>query len=129
MIKNLRNEVTKKCSLPATIDAIFYAGTGNLLCRSEDRILLFDPQQRIVLGDLHTPFVKYIVWLNDMENVALLSKHAIIIASKKLVHRCTLHETIRVKSGAWDDNGVFIYTTLNHIKYSLLNGDSGTWKC
>ncbi|KAF2585094.1 hypothetical protein F2Q70_00033716 [Brassica cretica] len=38
---------------------------------------------------------------------------------------CTLHETIRVKSGAWDDNGVFIYTTLNHIKYCLPNGDSG----
>lgn len=125
MIKNLKNEVTKKCSLPATVDAIFYAGTGNLLCRSEDRIILFDLQQRIVLGDLHTPFVKYIVWSNDMENVALLSKHAIIIASKKLVHRCTLHETIRVKSGAWDENGVFIYTTLNHIKYCLPNGDSG----
>ncbi|MBA0804447.1 hypothetical protein Gohar_004031, partial [Gossypium harknessii] len=38
---------------------------------------------------------------------------------------CTLHETIRVKSGAWDENGVFIYTTLNHIKYCLPNGDSG----
>uniref|UniRef100_A0A0D3DIA9 Coatomer alpha subunit C-terminal domain-containing protein n=2 Tax=Brassica oleracea var. oleracea TaxID=109376 RepID=A0A0D3DIA9_BRAOL len=60
-----------------------------------------------------------------MDNVALLSKHTIIIASKKLVLQCTLHETIRVKSGAWDDNGVFIYTTLNHIKYCLPNGDSG----
>ena len=36
-----------------------------------------------------------------------------------------MHETIRVKSGAWDDHGVFIYTTLNHIKYALPNGDSG----
>ncbi|CAK9171839.1 unnamed protein product [Ilex paraguariensis] len=59
------------------------------------------------------------------KSVALLSKHSISIADKKLVHRCTLHETIRVKSGAWDDNGVFIYTTLTHIKYCLPNGDSG----
>ncbi len=36
-----------------------------------------------------------------------------------------VHETIRVKSAAWDDNGVLIYTTLNHIKYCLANGDSG----
>ncbi len=36
-----------------------------------------------------------------------------------------VHETIRVKSAAWDDNGVLIYTTLNHIKYCLPNGDSG----
>lgn len=29
--------------------------------------------------------------------VALLSKHAIIIADKKLANACTVHETIRVK--------------------------------
>ncbi|XP_019057409.1 PREDICTED: coatomer subunit alpha-1-like [Tarenaya hassleriana] len=125
LVKNLKNEVVKKSSLPIPTDAIFYAGTGNLLCRSEDRVVIFDLQQRLVLGDLQSPFVRYIVWSNDMEAVALLSKHTIIIASKKLVHQCTLHETIRVKSGAWDDNGVFIYTTLNHIKYCLPNGDSG----
>lgn len=125
LVKNLKNEVVKKSILPIAADAIFYAGTGNLLCRAEDRVVIFDLQQRLVLGDLQTPFVKYVVWSNDMESVALLSKHAIIVASKKLVHQCTLHETIRVKSGAWDDNGVFIYTTLNHIKYCLPNGDSG----
>ena len=38
---------------------------------------------------------------------------------------CVVHETIRVKSAAWDDNSVLIYTTLNHIKYCLPNGDSG----
>ncbi|XP_043714233.1 coatomer subunit alpha-1 [Telopea speciosissima] len=128
LVKNLKNEVVKKSVLPIAADAIFYAGTGNLLCRADDRVVIFDLQQRIVLGDLQTPFVKYVVWSNDMESVALLSKHSIIIASKKLVHRCTLHETIRVKSGAWDDNGVFLYTTLNHIKYCLPNGDSGIIK-
>nr|KYP68256.1 Coatomer subunit alpha-2 [Cajanus cajan] len=127
-VKNLKNDIVKKSALPIAADAIFYAGTGNLLCRSEDRVFIFDLQQRIVLGDLQTPFIKYVVWSNDMESVALLSKHAIVIASKKLVHQCTLHETIRVKSGAWDDNGIFIYTTLNHIKYCLPNGDSGIIK-
>ncbi|KAJ7978509.1 Coatomer, alpha subunit [Quillaja saponaria] len=96
LVKNLKNEVVKKSPLPVATDAIFYAGTGNLLCRAEDRVIIFDLQQRIILGDLQTPFVKYVVWSNDMESVALLSKHAIIIASKKLVHQCTLHETIRV---------------------------------
>jgi len=38
-IKNLRNEITKKVSAPLpTTDAIFYAGTGTLLCRSEDKV-------------------------------------------------------------------------------------------
>jgi coatomer subunit alpha len=128
LVKNLKNEIVKKSLLPITTDAIFYAGTGNLLCRAEDRVVIFDLQQRLLLGELQTPAVKYIVWSGDMDSIALLSKHAIVIANKNLVHRCTLHETIRVKSGAWDENGVFIYTTLNHIKYCLPNGDNGIIK-
>jgi Coatomer WD associated region len=57
--------------------------------------------------------------------VALLSKHAIIVADAKLKSSCTVHETIRVKSAAWSDSGVLLYTTLNHIKYCLPGGDSG----
>ncbi|XP_072987675.1 coatomer subunit alpha-3-like [Typha latifolia] len=125
LVKSLKNETVKKNVLPIATDAIFYAGTGNLLCKAEDKVVIFDLQQRIILGELQAPSVKYIIWSSDMDSVALLSKHAIVIANKKLVHCCTLHETIRVKSGAWDENGVFIYTTLNHIKYCLPNGDSG----
>ncbi len=61
------------------------------------QVVLFDVQQRITLGELSTPFVKYVVWSKDMGQVALLSKHAIIIADKKLANSCTVHETIRVK--------------------------------
>ena len=117
-IRNLQNEVTKKCAPPcATTDAIFYAGTGTLLCRSEDKVTLFDVQQRTVLAELSTPQVKYVVWNNDMTQVALLCKHAIVIADKKLQNAQTVHETIRVKSAAWDDSEVLVYTTLNHVSH------------
>ena len=36
-----------------------------------------------------------------------------------------IHETIRIKSGAWDGNDIFYFSTLNHIKYCLTNGDHG----
>ena len=88
-------------------------------------MVLYDVQQRTAMAELATPTIKYVVWSADMSLVAMLSKHAIVIANRKLGHACTVHETIRVKSGAWDDAGVFIYTTLNHIKYALPNGDSG----
>lgn len=40
-------QVTKKVTSPLpTTDAIFYAGTGTLLARSEDKVALFDVQQR-----------------------------------------------------------------------------------
>eukprot|EP01137_Pigoraptor_chileana_P028983 Opistho-2@13564 len=127
VVKNLKNEVTKKITAPhATTDMLFYAGTGNLLLRSAEAVTLFDVQQKRVLGEIatHNP-VKYVVWSADMGAVALISKHAIVMCNRKLEQQCTIHETIRVKSGAWDESGVFVYTTLNHIKYALPNGDNG----
>uniref|UniRef100_A0A673MNS2 Coatomer subunit alpha n=1 Tax=Sinocyclocheilus rhinocerous TaxID=307959 RepID=A0A673MNS2_9TELE len=50
---------------------------------------------------------------------------AIMICNKKLESLCNIHENIRVKSGAWAENEVFIYTTSNHIKYALTSGDHG----
>lgn len=48
------------------------------------QVVLFDVQQRTAVADLSTPFIKYVVWSADMNHVALLSKHAIIIANKRL---------------------------------------------
>lgn len=45
VIKNLKNEVTKKVQTP-TCDEIYYAGTGMLLLRDSDHITLFDVQQK-----------------------------------------------------------------------------------
>jgi hypothetical protein len=47
---------------------------------------------------------------------------AITIANKTFSTHSLIHETIRIKSGAWDDAGVFIYSTLNHVKYCLSQG-------
>ncbi|KAF8776231.1 hypothetical protein HU200_003734 [Digitaria exilis] len=77
LVRNLKNEIVKKSPLPIATDAIYYAGTGNLLCKAEDRVAIYDLQQRLVLGELQTPAVKYVVWSTDMESVALLSKHAV----------------------------------------------------
>ena len=87
---------------------------------------LYDLQQRTVVAELSTPAVKYVVWSKDMNFVALLCKHALVIADRKFTQHHTIHETIRVKSAAWDDSGVLIYCTLSHLKYCLPNGDNGT---
>ncbi|KAJ8034907.1 Coatomer subunit alpha [Holothuria leucospilota] len=124
LIKNLKNEVTKKVQIPSC-DEIFYAGTGMLLLRDTESVTLFDVQQKRTLGSARISKVRYAVWASDMSHVALLSKHSIAICNRKLKTLCTIHENIRVKSGAWDEHGVFIYTTSNHIKYAITNGDHG----
>ncbi|KAJ7927511.1 coatomer WD associated region-domain-containing protein [Mycena leptocephala] len=83
------------------------------------------PPQQKTLAEVNSPPVKYVVWSNDGSLVALMSKHTITIANKNFSQHSLIHETIRIKSGAWDDSGVFIYSTLNHVKYCLSQGDHG----
>lgn len=58
--------------------------------------------------------------------MALLGKHTLVLANRNLEQQCTTTETVRIKSGAWDSTAkIFIYTTVNHVKYILPNGDTG----
>lgn len=47
---------------------------------------------------------------------------AITIANRTFTQHSLIHEAIRIKSRAWDDAGVFIYPTFNHVKYGLSQG-------
>ncbi|KAF8586601.1 coatomer subunit alpha-2 [Ramaria rubella] len=127
-IRDLANSITKTVKPPVQTNDIFYGGTASLLLSSPTAVLLYDIQQQKVLAELTTPPVKYVVWSTDGTLVALLSKHTITIANKTLGQNSLIHETIRIKSGAWDDSGVFLYSTLNHIKYTLPQGDNGIIK-
>ncbi|EJD34266.1 hypothetical protein AURDEDRAFT_131258 [Auricularia subglabra TFB-10046 SS5] len=97
-IKDLTNMIVKSIKPPAPLIAMFYGGAGNLLLAT---------------------VVKYAVWSADASMVALLSGHIITLADKTLSQSSVIHETIRIKSGAWDDTGAFVYSTLNHIKHAL----------
>jgi hypothetical protein len=53
----------------------------------------------------------------------LRSKHNVHMAGKNLEYLHSFHENIRVKSGAWDENGVFVYATCAaqpHVKTACL---------
>ncbi|KAE8158024.1 coatomer WD associated region-domain-containing protein [Aspergillus tamarii] len=124
-IKDLSNSTTKTIKPPAGTTDIYFGGTGCLLFVTPTTVVLFDIQQKKQLAELAVSGVKYVVWSNDGLYAALLSKHNVTIVTKSLEQVSSLHETIRIKSAAWDDAGVLLYSTLNHVKYSLLNGDNG----
>ncbi|ODQ66953.1 alpha subunit of COPI vesicle coatomer complex [Nadsonia fulvescens var. elongata DSM 6958] len=127
-IKDLANSTTKTIKTPFAIRDIAYGGPGLILLLSSSSVALYDVQQKKLLGTVAAAGVKYVVWSTDNQYLALLSKHAITIANKSLELVSSLHETIRIKSAAWDDTGVLLYSTLNHMKFSLLNGDTGIIK-
>lgn len=124
-IKDLSNSTTKTIKPPTGTTDIYFGGTGNLLLITPTAVHLYDIQQKKSTAELAVSGVKYVVWSNDGLYAALLSKHNVTIVTKTLEQVSTLHETIRIKSATWDDAGVLLYSTLNHIKYTLLNGDNG----
>ena len=121
-IKDLTNSTTKTIKPPTGTTDVFFGGTGCLLLVTPSIVALYDIQQKKQLTELAVAGVKYVVWSSDGLYAALLSKHNVTIVTKSLEQVSTLHETIRIKSAAWDDAGILLYSTLNHIKYTLLNG-------
>ncbi|KAF8367713.1 copa-1 [Pristionchus pacificus] len=124
-IRDLSNKEVRKVELNQPCNDMFFAGTGKLLLRNDDSVQLYDVQQKRSIGCVKASKVKYIIWSRDMSHAALISKHQLMIVDREMSVVCTHQESTRVKSGAWDDDGVFIYTTSNHIKYALLSGDGG----
>ena len=134
IVKNLQNETTKRVAPPVTnVDCLFDGGSsGRLLLRCDDRAILFEVQSRRILGELNAPKLKSIIWSPDGTKVALLCKYCVFIADRHLEQLCSISDTVRIKSGAWDislsggSNKLFVYTTLHHVKYCLPSGDTGT---
>lgn len=124
-IKDLSNNTTRSFKPPVGTSDIYFGGTGHLLIITPTAVHLYDIQQKKSTAELSVNGVKYVVWSNDGLYAALLSKHNVTIVTKALEQVSTLHETIRIKSATWDDAGVLLYSTLNHVKYTLLNGDNG----
>lgn len=140
VIYNMNNDASKEILCSSIVSAstsgnsslliadIFFAGTGLLLLSTSQSMILYDVQQQEFKAELQVTPAKYVYWNHDMSMVAFLSTHGIVIANKKLEQLANIHETMRVKSGQWDSSGIFVYSTLNHIKYALSQGDCGIIK-
>ena len=127
-VRNLNNDSSKSVVLNKNVTDVFPASTAQILLITPVSVILYDIQEQKEIVELSVANVKYVYWSNTMNFVALVAKHSIVIASKKLEQLCNIHETIRLKGGVWDDSDVFIYSTLNHIKFALPQGDSGIIK-
>lgn len=127
-VKDLDNTTTKAIKLDNKVKDVVAAGPGTVLLLKTNSVVHYDAQQKKVLAEVQVNNVKYVTWSLDGQYLALLSKHTITIVNKKLEVVTSMHETIRIKSAAWEETGVLFYSTLNHIKYTLLNGDNGIIK-
>jgi len=128
LVKNFQNEVIKRLSSPvANPDGLCFCGiSGRFIVKNEDSVTLYDYQAKKVIAELLVSRVRFVVWNHDYSMVALISKHQIVLANKSLEQVASVTETVQINGGSWDSKSViFVYTTLNHVKYLITNGDKG----
>lgn len=122
-MKDMKTENSRVVKLPMRALHMFGATTGQVLLATATHVILYDLAQRQEVASCQAANVKYVSWSPDGSLLTLLGKHTILVVNKQLEQQCIIHETIRIKSGIWDkDGGIFMYSTLNHIKYALSNG-------
>ena len=73
--------------------------------------------------------VKQVYWTGTFTNIVITTKTSIIMATKNLDIINKQKETAKIKSGCFDEQKAFIYSTSTHIKYLFCEGHtSGTFK-
>lgn len=125
------NNVRNLPNIPA-IDMIYPAFMGKILLRSESIVMLYDTITRKIVNQIeHSDLgkLKHVSWNSKFSYAALISKKTIFLVNKSFHLVGTVEEKFKVLSAVWNNDDVLVYTTQNHLKYSILNGDNGILKC
>lgn len=104
-----------------TPQKIFQATIGKVLIKSNNDVLLFDIAARKVVSEVQFANITRVYWSPNLTHVALFSKNQILICTKNLKPLCKVKETSKLKSGCFDSENGFIYSTYAHMKYLIVS--------
>lgn len=64
-------------------------------------------------------------WNKDFRFCVIQCKKDLYVMTKAFKKVARIQESIKILHGTWTKDNIFIYSTYNHIKYALPNGDKG----
>lgn len=121
-IKSVPLSRTSASGMQAKADNLFGGPIGKVLLQVEDDLVLYDISARKVTAELQAADVKQVYWSQNFNFLAIVTRSGIIMSNKNLEIINTVKETQRVKSGCFDENNSFIYSTSTHLKYVFCEG-------
>jgi coatomer protein complex subunit alpha (xenin) len=131
LVKTLTGETSQSIPSPVsgtTIEGLFAANNGCVLLKLDSKMVLYDVQHKREVAECPAPGnVKFAIWSSSNADalVAIMSKETLVLATSRLEVLCSITERTKIKSGVFNEEGIFLYTTTSHIKYMLPNGDGG----
>ena len=108
-------QVNKKGS--GKVDMIYPGPLGKILLFSDEALSLYDIAARKVLHELPCSDVKAVYWNASMSYAAVVTKTQLIMVNKNLEQINAQKENSKIKTGCFDENNAFIYSTSTHLKY------------
>ena len=126
----ISKDAKKKClKLNLNIERVFSFEPNVLLLATRNLIIKFEFEAGKMIDSFDFEeelLIKSVLKGND--KLALLFKHKIIILNEDFTKVCELKEQFSIKSAFWERDNLLFYTTNNHWKYSLMNGETGILK-
>jgi len=137
-ICNLDGTNIKKVSLNkkglVRVEMIYPAPMGKIIVHADDTIFLYDLTARKVLQELSLAegtVVKQVVWAStNFQHFVIITQTQLMMLTKNFELLNQQKESSKVKSGCFDENNSFIYSTSTHLKYMFASEckTTGTFK-
>lgn len=94
-----------------------------------DSVLKYDLKGGRVLGQVEIePGADIRQVVISKEHVAICGKNILMITNHDFEVISTIREKFSIRSAFWERENLLFYTTKNHWKYALLNGETGVLK-
>jgi len=111
------------------IEKIFPAPLGKILVAADDSLFMYDLSAKRVIYELSVTEVRRVQWNPQFTHCVLFTKSSIYILNKNLQVINQQKESSKIKSGCFDEQNSFVYSTSTHIKYMFLEEKTaGTFK-
>ena len=111
------------------IDMIFPAPLGKILVAASDSLFMYDLSAKRVVYELSVSDVRRVQWNPQFTHCVVITKTSIYLLDRMLGVINQQKETSKIKSGCFDEQNSFVYSTSTHIKYMFLEGKTtGTFK-
>ncbi len=111
------------------IKSIFSSMEENVMIfTTENCIAQYDIKNGKILGQQTMEELDVSSLVYGFNKIAIISANSIYVTNARLESIATISEKFPIKSAFWNNDDLLIYTTTNHWKYSLMNGETGLLK-
>ena len=120
----------KHVALNGKVQSIFEGPVGKCFILTEGRLVYYDFVSKKEIGQIEDDFshLKRLAWNRRKSFFVIQNGKWLLVFDKRLKLRARRKEDSPLVSWLWTEDNFLLFNTYSHLKYLLLNGESGVIK-